>query len=65
MVVYDHGGRTVRFNGGAERMFGYRAAEIGVAAWIAGETVEDLLRRADRALYTAKAAGRNRVVLAR
>lgn len=34
----------------------------GVAAWRAGEgTLEDALARADRALYAAKAAGRNRV----
>ena len=34
----------------------------GVAAWRAGDgTLEDALARADRALYAAKAAGRNRV----
>jgi hypothetical protein len=37
---------------------------IGAATWTAGETVEALLRRADEALYAAKAAGRNRVVAA-
>lgn len=37
---------------------------IGAATWSAGETVEALLRRADEALYAAKAAGRNRVVAA-
>ncbi len=37
---------------------------IGVAQHAAEETTESLLRRADAALYQAKAAGRNRVVTA-
>ena len=37
---------------------------IGVAEIAAGETVEAALQRADQALYAAKHAGRNRVVLA-
>lgn len=36
---------------------------VGVAIWRAGESSEDILRRSDRALYRAKAEGRNRVVL--
>jgi diguanylate cyclase (GGDEF)-like protein len=35
---------------------------IGVAAWTGGE-LDDLVARADRALYEAKAAGRDRVVV--
>ncbi|WP_211453328.1 GGDEF domain-containing protein [Collimonas antrihumi] len=34
----------------------------GVATWRAGETFDHLSMRADRALYTAKSAGRNRVL---
>lgn len=36
----------------------------GIAAYSPPETVESLMRRADRALYQAKAHGRNRVALA-
>jgi len=40
------------------------AFSAGVAQWAAAETLEDLLRRADAALYSAKRAGKNRVVRA-
>jgi diguanylate cyclase (GGDEF)-like protein len=36
---------------------------VGVAAWARAETVEELLARADEALYDAKEAGRGRVVV--
>ena len=38
-------------------------ASIGVAAWDAADDVRTLVARADRALYAAKAAGRDRVVV--
>ena len=38
---------------------------IGIAQASADEGIDDLVRRADEALYQAKASGRNRVVLAR
>jgi two-component system cell cycle response regulator len=46
---------------GAERVG--VTVSMGVATW-AGEAPEDLLRRADRALYDAKAAGRDRALAA-
>lgn len=39
-------------------------ASLGVGEWSDGETVEGLLKRADIALYDAKAAGRDRVMTA-
>jgi diguanylate cyclase (GGDEF)-like protein len=37
-------------------------ASFGVSDYVSGEHLEQLLQRADRALYAAKAAGRNQVV---
>jgi diguanylate cyclase (GGDEF)-like protein len=46
-------GKPVQFTG-----------SFGVAEWRSGESVDELLKRADVALYEAKAKGRNRVVAA-
>ncbi|OYU25648.1 MAG: hypothetical protein CFE41_20185 [Burkholderiales bacterium PBB2] len=42
---------------------GVRSASIGVALWQPGDHADRLFGRADRALYRAKAGGRNRVEL--
>lgn len=44
---------------------GNLATSIGLASWNGTEGLEDLMKRADAALYEAKNLGRNRVVLAR
>ena len=53
MVITVGDGSAIRFT-----------ISAGVAQWKEGESVEQLIARADAALYEAKAAGRNRVVSA-
>ena len=40
------------------------SASIGICLWRAGESLDEVLRRADAALYQAKARGRDRVMAA-
>jgi diguanylate cyclase (GGDEF)-like protein len=54
------GGTPIRWHASPLRV----TVSAGVAVRRAGETPEQLLRRADEALYAAKDAGRDRVVLA-
>jgi len=39
------------------------SVSIGIASYRAGERIEDVIQRADRALYAAKSAGRDRIVI--
>jgi diguanylate cyclase (GGDEF)-like protein len=41
---------------------GHQSISLGIAAMQHGETLKSLIHRADKALYTAKKTGRNRVV---
>lgn len=43
---------------------GAQTCSAGLARWMAGESVDDLVARADKALYEAKESGRDRLVAA-
>lgn len=51
-------------NGGPDQTVGITVS-LGVAEYRSGMTLEDLVRRADQALYAAKEAGRDRVAVHR
>jgi len=51
----------LEFTGEGGRHFGITVS-VGVAQLVPGETAETLTQRADKALYAAKTAGRNRVL---
>lgn len=58
--------RTLPVAGGRRKPLALRyTVSIGLAVQAEGEDMQDLMRRADAALYEAKQGGRNRVVLAR
>jgi two-component system cell cycle response regulator len=52
MAVHDEAGERIHVT-----------ASIGAAMWRAGEALEGLVDRADRAMYSSKASGRNRVTV--
>ena len=41
-----------------------QTCSAGLAVWAPGESVDDLVGRADKALYEAKESGRDRLLLA-
>ncbi len=41
-----------------------QTCSAGLATWVPGETVDELVARADKALYEAKESGRNRLIAA-
>ncbi len=49
---------------GSDKTLGKLTVSIGVASYRAGESPKDFVQRADEALFTAKAGGRNRLALA-
>lgn len=58
----DTAARKLAFNQGGQPI-GTITASFGIAQFIAGDTPETMLKRADEKLYEAKKAGRNRVVI--
>jgi diguanylate cyclase len=54
-------GKSVVQRNSGEKL-GQITISIGVAQYVRGETMEQVIHRADQALYCAKGTGRNRVV---
>lgn len=61
-VFYDIEQSRIRRTDTGE-LIGTVTVSLGVAQYRHGDAVEDLTRRCDEALYKAKRAGRNRVVV--
>ena len=45
------------------KQVGIRTSSFGVSEYINGEKEQELIKRCDEALYDAKAAGRNKVIV--
>ena len=60
----EYGGRSEGEYGGRSEGAFALTVSIGIAEFTEGDTLDTLLRRADAALYRAKASGRNRTELA-
>lgn len=73
-IAIDAAGFVIDWNPQAQRTFGWSSQEAigqllaelaGLAAFNGIESADELVGRADAALYEAKASGRNRAVIAK
>ena len=62
VILADIAARSFEYDAGGQVRLVQFTVSCGVAELIAGDSVEDLIRRADDALYEAKRRGKNRVI---